>query len=179
MMPAATAARRVGTTPRRRASNTIAAPTRTTYCQGSVSARARLMAEPAMAPMAAGPAPSRKARAFALARSWSKRRAPSRTNAKDGPNATAEASSPPVSPARSAISGGVAGHVIPQGGGYVIPQVGPAWSGLPGGRGRCRVGAPGTLAGPVGRAVHEDLVAGCPLTSKIARTQRADLGGYV
>jgi len=44
MIPAAAAARRVGTTPRRRANNAIAAPPRTTCCQGSVSARARLMA---------------------------------------------------------------------------------------------------------------------------------------
>ena len=102
-MPAAAAARRVGTTPRRSASNTIAAPTRTTYCQGSLSARARVMAEPAMAPMAAGPAPSRKARALrwrAIGRSGGP---PSRTNAKDGLNATATASRPPREP-----GGGVA-----------------------------------------------------------------------
>jgi hypothetical protein len=49
--------------------------TRTAYSHGSVNARARVIAESAMAPMAAGPTPSRNARAVTLVRSCSKWRA--------------------------------------------------------------------------------------------------------
>jgi hypothetical protein len=52
-----------------------------------------------MAPMAAGPAPLRKARAVRLLRIWSNRWAPSRMNAKDGLKATTEARMPPTRPA--------------------------------------------------------------------------------
>ena len=77
----------------------MSATARMAYCQGSVSARTREMAEPRMAPMAAGPAPSRNARALRSARRRSNLFAPSRTNVNDGVNATTEASSPPASPA--------------------------------------------------------------------------------
>ena len=62
--PTAAAHRSVGTTPRRSASSASAAPARTAYCHGSASARASGIAEPRIAPIAAGPAPSRKARAL-------------------------------------------------------------------------------------------------------------------
>ena len=57
---------RVRTTPRRSAEQDAAAA-RTAYCQGWPSARASGIAEPRMAPIAAGPAPSRKARALLVA----------------------------------------------------------------------------------------------------------------
>ena len=62
--PTAAAHRSVGTTPRRSASSSSAAPARTAYCHGSASARASGIAEPRIAPIAAGPAPLRKARAL-------------------------------------------------------------------------------------------------------------------
>src|SRR5215472_10856787 len=98
-IPAPAERNNVRTTPRRSARSRIAAPPRTAYCHGSVSARASAIADPTMAPMAAGPAPSRKARTLTSARNWSKRRAPSRTNANDGLNATIAASTPPTRPA--------------------------------------------------------------------------------
>src|SRR5262249_61849562 len=55
MIPATAATSRVRRTPRRRARSKIAAPPRTAYCHGSVSARARAIADPAIAPIAAGP----------------------------------------------------------------------------------------------------------------------------
>ena len=64
----------VSTTPRRSGSSAIRAPASTAYCQGWLSSRVSVIAEPRMAPIAAGPAPSRKARARALPRICSKRR---------------------------------------------------------------------------------------------------------
>ena len=49
--------------------------------------------------MAAGPAPSRNARAVALVRSWAKWRAPTSTKMNDGLKATTAATTPPSSPA--------------------------------------------------------------------------------
>jgi hypothetical protein len=99
MTPTAPAQSRVTTTPRRSTNSTSRAAPKTAYCQGWVRARASGMAEPKMAPMAAGPAPSRNPRAQGSLRSWPKRCAPSRTNAKDGLKATTEARMPPTSPA--------------------------------------------------------------------------------
>jgi hypothetical protein len=58
-----------------------AAPARMPYCHGSERARASGIAVPRMAPIAAGPAPLRKALAFSSARSRSKEVAPRRTKA--------------------------------------------------------------------------------------------------
>ena len=77
----------------------MSAAARTAYCHGSVSARVSGMAEPRMAPIAAGPAPARKARARRSPRSRSKRLAPSSTKLNDGVKATTEARMPPASPA--------------------------------------------------------------------------------
>ena len=52
--PVAAAASRVGTTPRRSGSSRMSAAASTRYCQGWVSARVSEMAEPRMAPIAAG-----------------------------------------------------------------------------------------------------------------------------
>jgi len=68
--PAAPGQSKVRTTPRRSTNSTSRASHRTAYCQGWVSARASGMAEPKMAPMAAGPAPSRNPRARGSLRSW-------------------------------------------------------------------------------------------------------------
>ncbi len=57
------------------------------------------MADPAMAPSDAGPAPARKAWTRRLARSWSKRGPPASTKTNDGAKATAAASRPPTRPA--------------------------------------------------------------------------------
>jgi hypothetical protein len=54
--PIAAAVSRVRTTPRRSGSRLTRAPASTAYCQGWVSSRARVTAEPRIAPMAAGPA---------------------------------------------------------------------------------------------------------------------------
>jgi chromate transport protein ChrA len=53
-------------------------------CHRWLMAAASRIAEPAMAPIAAGPAPARKARTVVLAWSWSKCWAPARTNTMDG-----------------------------------------------------------------------------------------------
>jgi hypothetical protein len=57
------------------------------------------MAEPRIAPIAAGPAPSRNACAARLVRSTLKYLAPPSTNANEGENATSAATSPPPTPA--------------------------------------------------------------------------------
>ena len=59
----------------------------------------RGMAEPAMAPIAAGPAPVRKDWTAGLARNRSKCRPPTRTKGNEGAKATTAASSPPPTPA--------------------------------------------------------------------------------
>ena len=92
--PVAPAPRSVTTTPRRSTKSATAAPARTAYCHGSLSARASGIAEPMIAPIAAGPAPSRNARTDAFWRMRSKRSAPSRMNENEGANATAAASAP-------------------------------------------------------------------------------------
>src|SRR5581483_6744998 len=91
--PTALAASSVATTPRLSASRSTAAPARTPHCHASESARVSGIAEPRMAPIAAGPAPSRNARARGSVRSRSKLRPPASTKANDGVNATAAASS--------------------------------------------------------------------------------------
>jgi hypothetical protein len=63
----------VSTTPRRRAKSASAAAASTATCQVSLSASASGIAAPAIAPIAAGPAPSRKMRTAGLARTRSKR----------------------------------------------------------------------------------------------------------
>ena len=79
--PAAAAASRVGTTPRRRTNNTIDAPARTAYCQGSVE-RAGQAGRPSRRSRRSRRARRRRGRRapVALARSRSKWRAPSRMN---------------------------------------------------------------------------------------------------
>jgi hypothetical protein len=62
MTPIAAPDSRVSTTPRRSGSSITSAPASTRYCQGWLSSRVSVIAEPRMAPMAAGPAPSREAR---------------------------------------------------------------------------------------------------------------------
>jgi PGM1 C-terminal domain len=96
--PIAAAPSNVSTTPRRSASSTIAAAARTANCQASLSAAASVIAAPRIAPIAAGPAPSRKARALRLSRIRSKRPPPSRMNENEGANAMAAASRPPARP---------------------------------------------------------------------------------
>jgi hypothetical protein len=96
--PMAPAHSSVSTVPRPSASSATAAAARTPNCQISVNAAASVTAAPRIAPIAAGPAPSRKARAPAFSRSRLKRSPPSRMNENDGVNATAAASSPPRSP---------------------------------------------------------------------------------
>src|SRR5205823_5150294 len=76
-----------------------AAAARIAACQAWPMASASGTADPRIAPIAAGPAPSRNARACAEARSRPNRAAPPRTNANDGANATAAASSAPPTPA--------------------------------------------------------------------------------
>ena len=61
--PTAPAASSVGTTPRRSTSSATAAAASTANCQASCSAPASVIAAPRIAPIAAGPAPSRNARA--------------------------------------------------------------------------------------------------------------------
>jgi len=98
-VPARPAARIVSVTPRRAASSAIAAPASTAACQPSCSASARGIDAPTMAPIAAGPAPPRKALGPGARRSASSRPPPSSTNANDGTNAIALASRPPATPA--------------------------------------------------------------------------------
>ena len=76
-----------------------AAAASTTSCHGSSSDAASGTAAPRIAPTAAGPAPSRNARAARFPRSRSKRPPPSPTTRNDGAKATAEASSAPAGPA--------------------------------------------------------------------------------
>jgi hypothetical protein len=68
-VPASAAAPRVSMTLRGGTSSKSVAPASTTYCHGSVMARARSIAEPMMAPIAAGPAPPRNACMSGSARS--------------------------------------------------------------------------------------------------------------
>jgi hypothetical protein len=97
--PTAPAPRRTGTIPRHSGTSRMSAAARTAYCHGSVSALVREIAEPRMAPIAAGPAPSRNARALLSLLSRSNQRPPSSMNAKDGVKATTDASKPPPKPA--------------------------------------------------------------------------------
>ena len=82
--PTAPAPSSVSTTPSRRASSAMAATARTPTCQRSLRAPASGIAAPRMAPIAAGPAPSRNARALAFPRSRSNRWPPSRMNENEG-----------------------------------------------------------------------------------------------
>jgi hypothetical protein len=77
----------------------VAAAARTPYCHFSERALASGIAEPRIAPIAAGPAPSRKAFAFTSARIRSKRSPPARMKANEGENATSAARRPPPTPA--------------------------------------------------------------------------------
>ena len=97
--PVAAAASKVSTTPRRSANSSTIAPPSTANCQPRCSALVSWTAAPKMAPMAAGPAPSRNDCAARFPRSRLKYLPPSRTKANDGVNATSAASSPPGSPA--------------------------------------------------------------------------------
>ncbi len=90
--PTAAPASRVSTAPRRSGKTKASAPASTRYCQGWVSSRVSVTADPKIAPIAAGPAPSRKALTRWLPRIRAKWRPPSRTNANDGANATTAAS---------------------------------------------------------------------------------------
>src|SRR6266704_2195116 len=97
--PRAAAPTMAVTTPRRSPISQPAASTSTPACHRCVRAAASGMAAPAIAPIAAGPAPVRKACTAALRRSRSKCRPAPRTTQNDGANATSEASSPPPTPA--------------------------------------------------------------------------------
>src|SRR5262249_33900768 len=99
MTPSAPAPTTAATTPRRSPSSHAAASASSASCHRWASARPSGIVAPAIAPMAAGPAPVRNARTRALPRSWSNRDPPASTNANDGANATSEASSPPPTPA--------------------------------------------------------------------------------
>src|SRR6185369_2194191 len=68
-------------------------------CHGSRSVPASRTAEPRIAPIAAGPAPSRNACATRLVRSTLKYPAPASTKTNEGENATSAASKPPPRPA--------------------------------------------------------------------------------
>ena len=81
------------------ASSQRAAPTRTGTCQGCWKARPRGIADPAMAPITAGPAPVRNDCTETFVRIRSKRGPPTRTNTNDGANAMTAANRPPPTPA--------------------------------------------------------------------------------
>src|SRR5215472_12759310 len=97
--PAAAAHSRVSTTPRLATSRSRKAPARTANCHGWESSRASRYADPKIAPIAAGPEPSRNAWGPWFVRIALKCRAPPRMKANDGVNATTEASRPPGRPA--------------------------------------------------------------------------------
>jgi hypothetical protein len=96
--PITPAASSVSTTPRRSASSTIAVAMRTANCHASLSAAASVIAAPKIAPIAAGPAPSRKARGSCSRASVQNRPPPSRMNEHDVVNATTAAGTPPARP---------------------------------------------------------------------------------
>ena len=80
-------------------SRSTAAPASTANCHGSRRVPASRTAEPRIAPIAAGPAPSRNACATRLVRSTLKYPAPASTKTNEGENATSAASKPPPKPA--------------------------------------------------------------------------------
>lgn len=95
MTPMSPAASRPMTTLRRRPIIHTEAARRTTTCQRWLMLSARGMAGPAIAPIAAGPAPVRKLYTPRPWHSWSKWRAPTSTKTNDGANATTEATRAP------------------------------------------------------------------------------------
>ena len=97
-MPIAPAHSSVATTLRRSTNSATAAPASTPACHASLSASASVTAAPRIAPIAAGPAPSRNARALAFSRRRRKRSPPSRMNENEGVNATTAARMPPPRP---------------------------------------------------------------------------------
>ena len=111
MTPAATS---VSTTLRRRPTITASEPARIATCQTCEMPSASGMEAPAMAPMAAGPAPPRNDCATRLVRSAPKCRAPSRMNTKDGANATSAASSAPPTPPRRSPRRRPSGPRVPE-----------------------------------------------------------------
>ena len=90
------------TTPRRTAKSQSRAPASTGICHRCWNERPRGMADPAMAPMTAGPAPVRNDVTVLFARIWSKRGPPTSTKTNDGVKATT------VARARRRRLGGVA-----------------------------------------------------------------------